>query len=340
MVFASATSLIICVKRLLSGKNKHMDMNDTPLRSQEEAEHLASSLPPLLAQADRVAHTVMQGLHGRRRTGVGEAFWQFRQYQPGDMSNRIDWRKSARSDTLLIRENEWEAANTVWIWCDQSASMDFKSDLANTTKSERSILLSLALTVLLVRGGERIGILGNDLPPATGQRIVQRMASILLNRQEIENPALLSLPPRTEMPRFSTAVFLSDFLEPVEQLIERLSTLATSDVTGHLVQILDPAEETLPYFGRTEFSGMEDDTRLTVGKAETLQSEFADKMSQHRAQIADLASRLGWTYTLHRTDDTAQSALLKLYGLLGDNAALRGVIGSGAAHLSSTAGGH
>lgn len=323
----------------ISKDKSTMDMKGAPLRWREQAEHLASSLPPLLAQADSVANTVIQGLHGRRRTGVGEAFWQFRHYQPGDMSNRIDWRKSARSDTLLIRENEWEAANTVWIWCDRSASMNFQSSLANTTKADRAILLSLALTVLLVRGGERIGVLGSDAPPATGQRAIQRLATILLNDEEVEDPALLSLPPRSEMPRFSNAVFLSDFLEPVDQLIDRLSTLAAPDVRGHLVQILDPAEETLPYFGRTEFTSMEDDSTYTSGKAESLKTEFANKMAQHRANIANVAARLGWTYSLHRTDATAQSALLKLYGLLGDNAALHGVIGSGAAHLSSTAGG-
>lgn len=324
----------------INNKTTKMDMLEKPLRWRERAEHLASALPSLLAEADRVAHTIIQGLHGRRRTGVGEAFWQFRHYQPGDMSNRIDWRKSARSDTLLIRENEWEAANTVWIWCDRSASMDFRSAEAKVTKSDRAILLSLALAVLLVRGGERIGLLGSDFPPASGQRIIQRMATVLTSPQEAEIPAILSLPPRTEMPRFSHAVFLSDFLEPIDQLVERLSMLASPNVSGHLVQILDPAEETLPYFGRTEFAAMEDDSRMTVGKAENLQSEYADKMAEHRARIASLASRLGWTYSLHHTNTTAQSALLKLYGLLGDNAALRGVIGSGAAHLSSTAGGH
>jgi len=323
----------------LFSENTQKNDTEAGYRWREKAEHLASSLPPLLAQADRVAHTVIQGMHGRRRTGVGEAFWQFRHYQPGDMSNRIDWRKSARSDTLLIRENEWEAANTVWLWCDRSASMGFQSSLATSTKADRATLLTLALAVLLVRGGERIGVLDKDLPPATGQRAIRRLATLLLNSEEVDDPSVLSLPPRSEMPRFSTAVFFSDFLEPVEQLVERLSILATPDVSGHLVQILDPAEETLPYFGRTEFSGMEDDTRLTVGKAQSLAGEFADKMAEHRARIADIATRLGWTYSLHRTDETAQSALLKLYALLGDYTALRNVLGSGAAHISSTAGG-
>lgn len=298
-------------------------ISDQSRRWQEQAEHLASHLPALMAQADRVAHTIIQGMHGRRRAGVGEAFWQFRHYQPGDMSNRIDWRKSARSDTLLIRENEWEAANTVWIWCDQSASMNFKSSLTDTLKSDRAVLLTLALTNLLARGGERIGFLGNDTQPGTGQTIVRRLAMHLLQTAKSEDPILLSLPPRREMPRFSSAVFLSDFLEPAEQLIARLSALATPDVQGHLVQILDPAEETLPYFGRTEFANLEDDSTYTVGKAESLSVEYADKMAAHCARIANIAKRLGWTYTLHRTSDTSQSALISLYALVGDSRAMR-----------------
>jgi uncharacterized protein (DUF58 family) len=68
-----------------------------------KAEHLADALPPLLVEADRVAHTIAQGLHGRRRAGMGEAFWQFRRYRQGDMATSIDWRKSARSDRLYVR---------------------------------------------------------------------------------------------------------------------------------------------------------------------------------------------------------------------------------------------
>ena len=33
----------------------------------------------------------------------------------------IDWRRSASSDNLFVREREWEAAHTVWLWVDLSA---------------------------------------------------------------------------------------------------------------------------------------------------------------------------------------------------------------------------
>ena len=94
-----------------------------PLPLRHRAEQLAATLPPLLVAAERVAATVAQGVHGRRRVGQGETFWQYRHYDLGDQPQSIDWRQSAKSDTVFVREMEWEAAQSVWIWRDASASM-------------------------------------------------------------------------------------------------------------------------------------------------------------------------------------------------------------------------
>src|SRR5919202_2331648 len=129
------------------------------------AEQLAARLPPLLVAAERVAATVAQGVHGRRRVGQGDSFWQFRQYQPGDAPQRIDWRESAKSQRVYIRETEWEAAQSVWLWRDSSPSMDYSSAAYITgadwpTKRDRAELLLVALASLLLRGGERLTLLG------------------------------------------------------------------------------------------------------------------------------------------------------------------------------------
>src|SRR5512146_2442855 len=99
----------------------------SPAALQHRAEELAAALPPLLVAAERVAATVAQGVHGRRRVGQGESFWQFRQYEPGDSLQRIDWRESAKSERLFIRQTEWEAAQSVWAWRDFSPSMNYAS---------------------------------------------------------------------------------------------------------------------------------------------------------------------------------------------------------------------
>ena len=106
----------------------------------------------------------MQGVHGRRRPGQGDAFWQFRPYLPGDAAARVDWRQSAKSDRLFVRETEWEAAQTVSIWVDDALSMDYRDaeHFRARSKNERASLLALALSVLFIKAGERVALMGTD----------------------------------------------------------------------------------------------------------------------------------------------------------------------------------
>src|SRR5437016_6699638 len=127
---------------------------------------LSATMPRLILEARRVAATVIHGLHGRRRAGTGENFWQFRRFMSGEPSSRVDWRRSARDDHLYVREREWEAAHTIWIWPDLSPSMEFASPLGRETKRDRALVLAFALGELLVRGGERVGIPGTMRPTA------------------------------------------------------------------------------------------------------------------------------------------------------------------------------
>src|SRR4030088_1441124 len=87
------------------------------------ARTLAATMPRLILEARRVAATVIHGLHGRRRAGPGENFWQYRRFVSGEPASRVDWRRSARDDHLYVREQEWEAAHTVWLWADRSPAM-------------------------------------------------------------------------------------------------------------------------------------------------------------------------------------------------------------------------
>src|SRR5271156_4806320 len=155
-----------------------------------ESQALAASMPRLILEARRIAATIIHGLHGRRRAGSGENFWQYRRFISGEPAARIDWRRSARDDNLYVREQEWEAAHTVWIWPDRSPSMIFRSPLANDTKLDRALVMALALAEVLVEGGERVGIPGLMLP--TGSRnVVERMAQAIMH----DRSERTSLPP-------------------------------------------------------------------------------------------------------------------------------------------------
>ncbi len=271
------------------------------------AHALADVLPDLLIDADRIASTVAHGIHGRRRAGPGETFWQFRQYASQDSAQLIDWRRSASSDHLYVREREWEAAHTLWLWPDLSPSMNFRH-LGVVSKRDRAVVLMLAAAELLVRSGERVGLLGVT-PPIASRRAATRLAEVLAGHGD----ALAhGLPPDVQPNRFSSVVLIGDFLDPVEEVSGRIESIAAAGVTGHLIQVLDPAEETLPYEGRTEFLGLEDGTRWVADRVESLRAEYRQRLAAHRAAISDCATRLGWSFLVHHTDRSGAEPLLAL----------------------------
>jgi uncharacterized protein (DUF58 family) len=279
------------------------------LAEEAEAHGLAARMPALLIEALRVAHTVAHGTHGRRRAGPGETFWQFRHYDQNDPASGIDWRRSASSDHLFVREREWEAAHTAWLWVDLSPSMRFRSPLAKISKESRAVVLALAITELLARGGERIGVLGGQ--PFRGRNAARRVAEVLMRDTEEA-----SLPEPAKLSRFSECLLFSDFLEPVPQTAESLTRIAAQGVRGHLVQVLDPAEETLPYSGRTEFTASEGRDRLIAGRAETLRERYQERLKQHRRDLIEATHRLGWSFVVHHTDRPAEEVVLAIHNRL------------------------
>ena len=282
------------------------------LRSRHEAEALAARLPPLLVQAERVAATVAQGVHGRRRVGSGDSFWQFRPYVPGDSASRIDWRETAKSERAYVRENEWEAAQSVWLWHDRSPSMDWHSTRDLPTKRDRSALLLLALAALLVRGGERVALIGAGLPPAHGRAVLDRLALTM----ERAAKTVEGLPPIMPLPRHASVVLIGDFLMPLDETRDLLAGYAASGVRGHLLQVLDPAEESLPYDGRVRFEGMEREGNLTLARVELVREQYQARLADHQTGLADLARSHGWSLATHRTDRPPHQALLALYGMM------------------------
>jgi len=283
----------------------------SPLR--EKAEKIAASLPPLLVAAERLASAVSLGVHGRRKAGIGESFWQFRRYQSEDPTAAIDWRQSAKSQHLFVREREWEAAEAVWFWRDGGATMRFGS--AGETKIDRASLITMALASLLIRGGERIALLGDGRAPSASRAALTRIA------QELTLPADRNLPPDAPMGRNAQIVWISDFLSPLGELEASMRRVAREGLTGHLVRIIDPAEEDFPFAGRTRFESARGDESEIFGRAETVRDSYQKRFRAHQEAVAELARRLGWSCMTHRTDKRPETALIALFiDLAGPNA--------------------
>jgi uncharacterized protein (DUF58 family) len=278
-----------------------------------EAEALAATLPALLVAAERVAATVSQGVHGRRRVGQGEAFWQFRRYEPGDAAQQIDWRQSGKSQRLFIRQSEWEAAQSVWLWRDPSASMIWRSRPDLPFKSERATLLLLALASLLVRGGEHLALLGGDGGPAAGRPALGRLLAALERSGAAPGAASAGAPPAEPLPRFCRLVLFGDFLLPLDTIAGIVCGHAQRGVRGHLVQLVDPAEEALPFSGRVRFEGLENEGEALFGRVESVREAYRAAVTAHRQGLSALAGSVDWTFAVHHTDQPPEPPLLALF---------------------------
>jgi uncharacterized protein (DUF58 family) len=277
-------------------------------RADGESRSLAASLPRLVLEARRIAANVIHGLHGRRRAGSGESFWQYRRFVSGEPAQRVDWRRSARDDHLYVREQEWEAAHTMWIWPDRSPSMAFASRGARDSKLERTLIVTFALAELLVAGGERVGIPGL-MNPTASRSVIDKMAQAILH----DDATRLSLPPSFVPSALAEIVVLSDFWSPIADIRKMLAGLSASGAHGALVQVVDPAEETFPYSGRIEFVEPEGFGVITAGRAERWTEDYVARIALHRDQIRDETNKLDWLFSTHTTSRSAAELLLFLH---------------------------
>jgi uncharacterized protein (DUF58 family) len=268
---------------------------------------LAARMPRLMLEARRVASTVIHGLHGRRRAGPGENFWQYRRFISGEPAQSIDWRRSARDDHLYVREREWEASHTIWLWADRSPSMDF-TGLSEWSKLDRALVVSFALAEVLVQGGERVGI-PDLLRPTAARNIIEKMAQSIVHDTG-ERP---SLPPSFAPAPFAEVLLLSDFWSPVPDFRRVIGQLAANGARGHVVQIVDPAEETFPYNGRVEFIEPEGLGNVTAGRAEAWRNDYQALLANHRAALRAECEQFGWSFTIHRTDRGPTELLLAIH---------------------------
>ena len=286
------------------------------------AEQLAARLPPLLVAAERVAATVAQGVHGRRRVGQGDSFWQFRQFLAGDPVQRIDWRQSAKGDRTFVRETEWEAAQSVWLWRDASAGMRWRSNRRLPEKAERAELLTLALASLLLRGGERVALLGAGMRPVAGRSMIELLAEAVARRGD--PGALSGLPPGANLPRYARVVLIGDFLSPLPDVQQAVARLAQIPVAGHLLQVLDAAEAALPFRGRIRFEGLRREGAALIGKVEGIRGDYQAKLAAQQEGLRAIAAAAGWTFAVHITDHPPETALMGLYLALAPDRGGRG----------------
>ncbi|WP_375706651.1 DUF58 domain-containing protein [Bartonella sp. AA126HLJHH] len=284
-----------------------------PLSLANELHKDTGKMPYFLLQARHIANTLITGWHRQRKSGNGENFWQFRPYMEGESISRIDWRRSARDENTYLREHEWQMTQTVWLCPDQSASMHYCSRFSKISKGNHATLLTLTLASLLERSGEHIAI-PNLMSPTMTSNVVERIAFALENHSD-EN----SFPDFSTITRFSHVVIMSDFLDYPEKVIQHLTVLTTKQVTAHLIEISDPAEESFPYTGHTAFLDPETKEKHVSTKAEDLRKSYCKLYHARRQELVNFCARQGWSYHVSTTDQPLTETIFHLANTMSDS---------------------
>lgn len=286
----------------------------TTLQLEREAADAARALPNLLADAESLAATMTAGAHGRRRAGMGETFWQYRDYSVGDPISVIDWRQSARAPKrLYVRETEWETAATVRLWVGSGPSMSYASTEDVPTKNWRSNVLCLAIAILLNNAGERLALLPGDQPGRRGPTLLMQMAESLLGHHSME-AELPPLPPG----QTAQAIYISDFYLPTDDLLKQITAIAATGVRTHFVAVADRAEATFPFKGRTIFKSLTHGVApFLFGDASAVKDAYQERREAHLQALEDQCRRYGFTFLRHYTDKSAAPVMAALHQAIG-----------------------
>lgn len=283
------------------------------LRQKAAAE--AERIPDLILQGERIATSILSGEHAQHRAGSGEKFWQYREYDPSDRPQDIDWRQTAKGDRVFIRQKEWQTTQTALFWCQNNAAMAYHSDKSLPSKHDAAIVMALALSILATNAGEQIAALNSNDMPGRQDNAMEKMAQHMVNDKTDE------LPDTTAMKAIknSTIFLLGDFLAPVDGIKDRLRHLRERSDNIVLIQILDPAELTLPFDGRIIFRSPDSTTQHSeqlVENIETVRDEYQKRIHAHIKALAALCRKQGWHYIQHRTDASAGESLQMLWHMM------------------------
>lgn len=287
-------------------------MTASPAEIRARADAASGHLPALILSAERLAAMIAPGAHGLRRAGPGEEFWQYRPAHAGDTARSIDWRRSARSDLQFVRDREAQTAQAAAIWVSAGKGMAYSGSPDRPTKAQRAQVMALALAMVLLRGGEKVALLGQ--PPRSGRVQIERLAQQLVLARPADRDG--NSPPPEALRPGQRLVLLSDFLSDPDWVDVFLDRAGAIGARGVLMQVLDPDEENFPFAGAVEFRSCSGAIRHDSRDAEGLRRAYLARLAERRDWLRHRAERAGWQFGHHTTDHAPAHALSWIHQVL------------------------
>jgi uncharacterized protein (DUF58 family) len=254
-----------------------------------DAKRYSDEVEAILLEARRLSRSLRMGEHGRRTAGAGSDFWQFRKFENGlDSPRLINWKQSAKSDGLFVRETEWSAPQTLSIMVDWSADNFIDHP---KSKAYLNALIALTLGYLYSDASEKVRIDCSEFLQMDRPKAQAEIAETLMH----PNNQAWQVPTADDIPQNSKALLVSSFFNDVERLSEDIAEYAERGVTGCLLQVLTKDEITFPFSGRVKFANASGSTVFQSDQARALRVEYLEKLQQQNQQLQSIAAACDWT---------------------------------------------
>ena len=271
------------------------------------SDEYGSLFPKIIFDSAILSRNIIEGLHASRISGKGEDFWQFKEYRQGDSLSSIDWRKSAALNKVLVKQKENETAKTIYFYFDKTKSMFFKSKKDLQSKYQVAILLLLTLSRLFLKNRENVfhfktnkSIIrcSNDLSSFT--------ESFLFEEDRI------NYPDKSLIANNAICFIISDFLYDIKTVNNFLINLKQKNISGFLIQILDPLEINFSIKENLILNDLETNAKLRVDESNKFKDIYDQKQRDLQNNLSDLCKSSNWTYVLHNTGKNIKPVLLEI----------------------------
>ena len=267
----------------------------------------ASVLPDLLSESSILTRNILQGLHSTRFSGKGEAFWEFKEYRQGDNVGSIDWRKSASSNKLLVREKENETSEIIYFYYDKSKSMNFTSSNIIKSKYYLATLISLTLSRIFLRNRENVYLFNNNNIPIKCSHDLSNFGLDFLGESQNNN-----FPNEVNFKKNSLVIILSDFFFDKSLVKELIYKLKRKNISGYLIHVLDPLEINFEVGANVQLCDIETNKSLLLGDSSFLKKKYTENLNNLTLELQSISENNSWNYMLYKTEKNLNSFLLKL----------------------------
>ena len=271
------------------------------------SDEYGSLLPKIIFESAILSRNIIEGLHASRISGKGEDFWQFKEYRQGDSLSSIDWRKSAALNKVLVKQKENETAKTIYFYFDKTKSMFFKSKKNLQSKHYIAILLLLTLSRLFLKNRENVFHFKTDKSMIKCSNDLSSFnESFLFEENSIKYPS------KSLMANNSICFIISDFLYDIKIVKNFLINLKQNNISGFLIQILDPLEIDFNINENLILNDLETNAKLRVDESNKLKNLYDKKLKDLQHNLKNLCKGTGWSYVMHNTGRNIKPVLLDI----------------------------